>query len=83
MSVKKEYKKIIYLGYPGDRGSPFEFHGIKFGAREVQPVTDEVYEAVKHMRGFATVNSVRNSVVGFAVSGNTGWSHAETNTLVQ
>jgi len=73
---KKEVKKIIYVGYPGDQASPYDFQKIKFEPRTVQPVSDEVFEMVRHIRGFHEVTSVKNAVVSI-VSGqfmNTGVS---------
>jgi len=66
MTIRKETKKVLYTGYPGDKDTPYVWHGISFGAREVTPVSDDVYEAVKSIRGFVTVNAVRNSVLDFS-----------------
>lgn len=61
----KEVKRVMWKGHPGDEGSPYEFHGMKFFPRVVQPVSDEVFEAVKHIHNFITVDSVRNAIYDY------------------
>ena len=68
--LSKDFKRVLYVGFPGDKNTAFVFHGsMAFGAREVQPVSDELYEAVKNIRGFYTIETVRNSVLDFPNKG--------------
>jgi hypothetical protein len=43
----------------------FEFHGMKFYNKCVQPVTDDVFEAVKHIHNFHIVYARKNLVLSF------------------
>jgi len=62
----KDTKRIMYIGYPGDSGSPFSFHGsIDFPPRTVVPVSDELYECVRHIHKFVTVDAVSYNVLDF------------------
>jgi hypothetical protein len=62
----KETKRIMYIGYPGDQGTSFMFHGsIEFPARTVVPVSDELYECVRHIHKFTTVDAVTYTLLDF------------------
>ena len=78
----KDVKQVMYIGYPGDQGTPFMFHGsIAFYPRHVQPVANTLYEAVRHIHKFVDVEGQFYKVLDFPESGSVNF--AETNSLVQ
>ena len=62
----RNVKRIMFAGNPGDQGTPFMFHGsIAFYPRVVQPVSDELYECVKNIHKFYTIDGVNHGVLDF------------------
>jgi len=81
----KEAKKIMWD--PGrafhDPELFFEWHGMKFFNKTVQPVSDEVYEGVKHIHNFHTVYAQKYAVNDFSNRFISGGMFPETeNTMV-
>lgn len=60
-----EKKRMMYIGYMGDRNTPWIEHGLRFDKGVVQPVSQEVYEWLKHNRWFREVIEVRNTLVDY------------------
>lgn len=64
----KDVKRVMWNPGRGTLADPttfFDYHGMKFFVRTVQPVTDQVYEAVRHIHGFMTVEGVRNVIYDY------------------
>ena len=77
----RDVKQVMYLGYPGDQGTPFVFQGnLAFAPRYVQPVTDTLYEMVKNVHKFVTVEGQYYKVLGLPGAGSVNF--AEENSMV-
>jgi hypothetical protein len=63
----KETKMVIWDPGRGftDPELCFEWHGLKFFNKTIHHVTDEIYEAVKHMHNFHEVYSHKYTIISF------------------
>jgi len=58
--MEKDKKRVMYVGFKGDRGSPFNAHGLRFESRKVYPVSENVWKWARWQKGFVEVEGVTN-----------------------
>lgn len=61
-------KRIFYAGFPGDQGTPYEQWGISINPRTVYPVSEDLFQVLKNIRGFHTVDEVKTGLIDFPPS---------------
>ena len=67
---EEKAKRIFYTGYPGDQGTAYEMWGLRLPPRTVVSVSDRVYDVLKNIRHFHTVEEVKTAVIDFPPSSN-------------